>query len=828
MKKQQQIRPWLGAWILGLMMATPGSAQEAPRDREVPTRTYTTRYVGDAPPSVDGRLDDAAWTQVPWSGDYIEWSPEENTPPTEQTKLKIVYDMNNLYVAFRCYDRDPAGIVRRLSRRDVFDGDWVEINIDSNRDLRTAFSFTITAAGVQGEEFITDNGNVWDPTWNPIWYAKTQVDEEGWTAEIRIPFSQLRFGDAPAQVWGIQSTRRYFRNEERSLWQRTPLDAPGWVSEFGELHGLTNLRPQRHWEVQPYTVSSLDRYAAEPGNPFRDGRDAQLGVGLDAKIGLTSDLMLDLTINPDFGQVEADPSAIALDGFQIFFPEQRPFFIESKDIFDYKFSASQAANTFGFDNLFYSRRIGRAPQGYPAAPVGAFVQQPDLTTILGAAKFSGKTADGWSIGVLNSTTAAEEARIDTPDGRLTERVEPLTNYVVGRVQKDLNNRNTFVGGLVTATHRQLTEGLGFLHEAAYTGGVDAKHQWKNRTWYLGGNVVWSHVQGSPEAITATQRAQRRLFQRVDAQHVAVDTARTSLTGLGGHVQVGKAAGRWRFESGVTWRSPELELNDVGFQLRADDLRPYAWVGYRTIKPLQRVRRYAVNYQHLAAFDFAGALNEVTLNVNGWVNLNSNWWINGGVTYTPVQYSTFALRGGPRLRQAPSVSYRQGVISDSRRALRLTVNHSGAWGAEQAFRTHEVSGTLTYQPTNALQVSVTPTYTYNYDQLQFVANVDVGDAVRYLNATLDQQTVSLPLRIDYILRPNLSLQYWGQPFISRGRYRRFKHITDATARRLDDRYTAYTDDQLALADGVYGLDEDRDGVAEARFGRPDFAFVQWRS
>ncbi len=496
-------------------------------------KKYTTKALGEyAAPTINGILEDEAWNLVEWGGDYIEWQPDENTPPTHQTKFKILYDSKNLYIGVRCYDSEPDKIVRRLSRRDGFDGDWVEFNIDSYFDKRTAFSFTITAAGVKGDEFISNNGNNWDPSWNPIWYAKAHVDDEGWTAELRIPLSQLKFGSAEEQVWGLQSTRRFFRNEERSVWQRKPVDQPGWVSEFGELHGLKNIEPQKQLEIQPYTVAKTETYEAEEGNPFRDGSESNITAGLDAKIGITNDLTLDLTVNPDFGQVDADPSAIALDGFQIFFQERRPFFVENKNIFDFRVSQSEAGNTFGSDNIFYSRRIGRSPQGYPDTSDDEFVDQPDNTPIIGAAKFSGKTKDGWAIGVLESVTAQRTATIVNGEGNTRkEMVEPLTNYFVGRLQKDFNERNSYIGGIFTATNReQIPDQLNFLHDAAYTGGLDFKHQWANRDWYFGGNITMSHVRGSEEAITNTQQSITHLFNRVGADHVAVDTTRTSLTG----------------------------------------------------------------------------------------------------------------------------------------------------------------------------------------------------------------------------------------------------------------------------------------------------------
>lgn len=796
-------------------------------------KKYTTQALGEyAAPTINGVLEDEAWNLVEWGNDYIEWQPDENTPPSYQTKFKILYDSKNLYIGVRCYDSEPDKIVKRLSRRDGFDGDWVEFNIDSYFDKRTAFSFTITAAGVKGDEFISNNGNNWDSSWNPIWYAKTQIDEEGWTAELRIPLSQLKFGSAEEQVWGLQSTRRFFRNEERSVWQRKPVDQPGWVSEFGELHGLKNIEPQKQLEIQPYTVAKTETYEAEEGNPFRDGSENNITAGLDAKIGITNDLTLDLTVNPDFGQVDADPSAIALDGFQIFFQERRPFFVENKNIFDFSVSQSEAGNTFGSDNIFYSRRIGRSPQGYPNTLDDEFVDQPNTTPIIGAAKFSGKTKDGWAIGVLESVTARRTATILNGDGDArTEMVEPLTNYFVGRLQKDFNERNSYIGGIFTATNREnLTEQLNFLHSAAYTGGFDFKHQWANRDWYLGGNITMSHVLGSEEAITNTQQSITHLFNRVDADHVAVDTTRTSLTGTGGNVQIGKVGnGHWKFESGATWRSPELELNDIGFQRQADDVRHYTWIGYQTLKPDSTFRRVGINYNHWTAWDFQGNHNYLQFNTNSWQNWKGNWNTNIGFNYAPIEYSNFALRGGPRLRQSPWMSFWNSINTDNRKKLRFSFFHNGRKALDNSIKNYYMEGGFVYQPINALRISVFPSLDINRDKLQFIDNFDdVNGSPRYLNGEINQRTLSMSFRLNYTINPNLTIQYWGQPFISRGRYSNFKNITDPVAKTFEDRFVQYTNDQTSLTDGTYAIDEDLDGVTDFSFDDPDFSFVQFRS
>lgn len=799
----------------------------------LPKKSYVTQSLGTLPPpQIDGLLDDAAWDLVAWGDGFIEQRPDENTAPGQQTAFKIVYAEKFLYIGIRCFDSEPDSIVRRLSRRDGFEGDWVAVFLDSYHDRRTAFGFVVTAAGVKGDIFESNNGSNEDDSWNPIWYVKSRLDEQGWSAEMKIPLSQLKFGKAEGQVWGLQVMRRYFREEERSVWQRLPAEAPGFVSEFGELHGLLGLQPQKQVEIQPYGVARMETYPGEEGNPFRDGRDAEITGGLDAKLGITNDLTLDLTVNPDFGQVEADPSAIALDGFQIFFEEKRPFFVENKNIFDFSVSQSQAGNTFGSDNVFYSRRIGRSPQGRPDTQPGSFVDRPDNTPIIGAAKFSGKTNNGWSIGVLESVTARRHATVLEGDGsRRKEVVEPLTNYFVGRLQKDFNQRNSYAGGIFTATNREpLGEELDFLHRAAYTGALDFKHQWDNRHWYVGGKVILSHVKGSERAIASTQGSIAHLFQRVDAGHLSLDSTRTSLTGSGGNLQIGKTGkGHWGFESGGTWRSPELELNDLGFQRQADDFRHYTWLGYQTLKPGGPFRKLNVNYNHWSAWDFEGNHNLLLFNSNGWANWKGNWFSNIGFNFAPIAYSNSALRGGPRLRLSPWMSYQGNVETDGRKRLTFSMFHSGKMALDRSMENYYLEVGMVYQPMDALQFSAYPGLEFNRDQLQFIGHSTTGDgAPRYVNGSLDQHTLSLSLRLNYTINPDLSIQYWGQPFISRGRYTDFKSITDATAERFEDRFVSYGAGQIHLEDGTYRVDEEVDGTVDFSFGDPDFSTVQFRS
>jgi len=776
-------------------------------------------------------MDDESWNRVEWNSDYTEYSPDANTAPSQETKFKIIYDKKNLYIGIRANDKAADSIVKRLSRRDGFEGDWVEINIDSYHDLRTAFSFTMTAAGVKGDEFASGNGNNWDESWNPVWFAKTKTDSEGYTVEMKIPLSQLRFGKSKEQIWGLQLQRYFFRKNERSLWQRVPIDAPGWISEFGELHGLIDLEPQKQLEIQPFGLAKFDSYPKEEGKPFSDGSDFKFNGGLDAKIGITNDLTLDLTVNPDFGQVEADPAAIALDGFEIFFNERRPFFVENSNIFNYQISNSEAGDTFGSDNLFFSRRIGRSPQGYPDTEDGEFVDQPNNTSILGAAKFSGKTKNGWSIGILESITANEYATIDNNGDRREEMVEPLTNYFLGRLQKDFNDRNTFVGGIFTATNRNLNDNLQFLHKSAYTGGLDFKHHWNDRAWYIGGNAVISRVEGSKEAIENTQSSLRHLFGRVDATHLEIDPNKTSLTGTGGNIQIGKQAkGHWQFESGFTWRSPELELNDMGFQRQADDLRHYTWIGYRTLKPFSIFRQVGLNYNHWSAWDFEGNHNLMQFNTNGFAQFKNNWRANLGITYLPTNQSTSQLRGGPRIKNSQILSYFSRVGTDDRKKVSFNLRSNGGKTFDNSFSYFSLGVGVSYQPTNALQVSIYPQYRINDDKLQFVDNIDSNGQTNYVNGTIAQRTLSMSMRLNYTINPNLTIQYYGEPFISRGRYSDFKTVVAPQANRFKDRIQIFNTNQISFdaIDDSYLIDSDSNGIKNYEFGNPDFSYVQFRS
>ena len=787
------------------------------------------------PIRLDGILDDKAWDAVAWGGDFLQYQPNEGKAPAQPTNFKILYDDKFLYVAYHCHDSAPDSVVKRMSRRDQFPGDFVEINIDSYHDLRTAFSFTVSVSGVRGDEFISNNGNNWDDSWNPIWFAKTHADSKGWTAEIKIPFSQLRFGKEPDKIWGIQVNRRIFRKEERSTWQRIPQSSGVWVSGFGELHGLGGVKPQKQVEIAPYTVVKTEGYKPEIGNPFATGRDNKITFGVDGKVAVTSDLILDFTVNPDFGQVEADPSQVRIDGFQNFFEERRPFFIESRNIFDFQLTGSEAGDDYDSDLLFYSRRIGGSPHGYPNLKEGEFAQVPQNTSILGAAKFSGKTKNGWSVGLLESVTQQVSATIDDNGSRRAEVIEPLSNYFVSRLQKDFKGGQIVIGGIFTGVQRDNNLN-NTLHTGAYSGGLDFLHYWKKRTWYLRGNMVFSHVFGSKEKIYETQTAFEHLFQRTNASETSIDPNRTSLTGTGGTFRIGKSGGKagkmgqvFKFETGLTYRSPELEVNDIGFMLTANEINHFTWAGVQWQKQIGIFRSARINYNHFSRWDFGGQFLYQAFNTNMHGNFKNNWRVGTGTTWIPYQISNNALRGGSSLRQPAGINHWAYVQSDSRKKVNVSLQVFNYWGEEETARQSNYSLSVQAQPLDAMTVSVGVGINHNWrKQDQFVRNADFNGKSRVVVSEVDQNTLRYTLRLNYNITPDLTLQYYGQPFITRPVYKNFGYVVDPLNSSYDARFHRFSNDEISFKNGNYEVDENHDGKADYTFGKPDFNFVQFRS
>jgi hypothetical protein len=783
---------------------------------------------GDAP-HIDGLSNDPAWEQVEWAGgDFRQRQPDKGKPASVQTKFKVLYDAKNIYVLIRALDPEPDKIVKRMSRRDGFEGDLVEINFDSYNDMRSAFSFTASVSGVKGDEYVS-NGDDWDAGWDPIWYLKTSVDSEGWLAEFRIPLSQLRFADMQELTWGIQVMRFLFRKQERSVWQYIPPDAPGYVHLFGTLKGIKGVKPQKQLEIQPYIVAQTETFQKQDGDPYYTGSKSGTNFGLDAKIGITSDITLDLTVNPDFGQVEADPSQVNLSAFELYFQERRPFFLEGNNTLN--FPVSQ----FNNNNLFYSRRVGRPPQtnvdtdesGSDNVP--EYVKPNTRSTILGAAKLTGKNKNGFSWGVLESVTEKEFAEIDSLGHKRKQAIEPMTNYLIARAQQDIDKGNTLVGAVLTATNRKIEDDrLSWLHKDAYSGGVDFLHHWKKRMYYLSGKGIFSHVRGSQEAIANTQLSSERFFQRPDNYHSEFDATRTSLTGTGGQVVVGKKSGAIVSDLGIVWQSPELELNDIGFMSQTDDITQWFWMQYRVFQPRKLTREYRFNINEWRSYDYGWRNTNQGFNVNAHAQWKNYWNSGGGITHNTHNISNADLRGGPSMRYPGNTWFWGFISSDYRKKLFGEFSWEVGRGQKHYMKGSFYNLDVTYRPVNAFQISVSSSFSKNVNSLQYVATVDASGDPRYVVAEINQTVARMSVRLTYMLTPNLSIQYWGQPFGTSGKYSSFKAVADSRADAYQNRFVQFPSANMFFIDGRYHIDEDSNGMNDYSFGSPDFNFGQFRS
>lgn len=792
-------------------------------------KIVNTKRVNPHAPVIDGQFNDEAWQSIEWESGFVQREPFEGKEPSQSTSFKILYDDKNVYCAIRAHDTEADKIVRRITRKDNMDGDLVGVQIDSYFDHLTAFTFLVTAGGVKVDGIFTNDGDNEDFTPDPVWHAKTSIDDGGWNAEMQIPLSQLRYGQKDEHVWGLQVARYLFRKEELSCWQHIPKDASGWVHLFGELHGITGIKSSRRIEILPYSVGKLETKEEEVGNPFQTGRLTGANIGLDGKIGLTSDLTMDFTINPDFGQVEADPSVVNLTAFETYYQEKRPFFIEGKNIFDFRIMMGDGDQSN--DNLFYSRRIGKRPSHYPDTDNDEYVKMPDNSTIYGAMKISGKTRNGWSIGIMDAVTDKENATIDLNGERRYEVVEPMTNYFLSRIQKDFNKGATTVGGILTNTYRDIKDNhLNFLNKSAFTGGIDINHQWKDRTYYLTFNTVFSRISGDKEAMLEAQTSSRRYYQRPDADYVTLDSSRTSLSGYGGSLFFGKSGnGHVNFAVGGTWRSPGLELNDMGYMREADMILQFVWVGLRWWEPFSIFRSVNINLNQWNAWNFGGETTVNGGNVNMHMQFRNYWSGGGGIGYNSETLSTSTLRGGPAILLPSRWNMWLHLGTDSKKTFQFNIFGHRSWRPDNGSYSYSMNPSITWRPNDALSLSLRPFYNVNKSELQYIDTIKNGDD-KYFFGRIDQETTGLVLRLNYSITPTLSIQYYGQPFVSAGKYSKIKRITDPRNKSYKSRFHQYENGEISYddSDEVYTIDEDRNGSVEYELDNPDFNFREFRS
>ncbi len=780
---------------------------------------------------IDGVFNELIWKTVTWEKKFTQYRPVENEVPSQKTTFAILYDDNFIYVGIKAYDTDAESIVQRLTRRDDIDGDMVGVHFDTYGDHRTAFIFNVTAGGVKDDVIVSNDGDNADNTWDPIWWVKTKKDANGWYAEMKIPFTQLRFEKSETQEWGFQVMRLLFRSDEEILWQPMSKTINGWVSQYGKLNGIENIEPQKPLSIMPYVVARTDRFEKDADNPFRSkGRDSRFNIGIDGKVGMTNNLMLDFTINPDFGQVEADPSEVNLSTHETFFQEKRPFFIEGKNIFNFPLMFGDG--DLGDEGLFYSRRIGRSPHHYPDLDDNEYIDMPDFINIIGAAKMTGKTRSGWSLGIMESMTTEEKAKIKGGEESRKEVVEPFTNYFVGRVQKDFDGANTLLGGMFTAVNRNINEDdLNFLHRSAYSGGVDFSHKWKDKSWEISVNTYFSRVAGDTAAIQNTQKSWIHNFQRPDASHLKYDPSRTELWGHGGKLVLGESAGKFRFMSAVAWKSPGLELNDIGYMRQADIIFQVLWLGYRFYEPFFIFRNAGINFNQWSEWDFGGNKLGPGGNMNSHFQLKNYWRVSFGINYNGEGQSNSMLRGGEGFIVPGSWSSWGSINTNGQKKLQFRVNFNRGRSRVKSYRKNDsYRFRVSYCPIKSLKLSLEPRISTNDSELQYVTQEDYNDGTKYVFGSIARKTISVSFRMNYNITPELSIQYWGQPFVASGEYKDFKYITDSKAEHYIDRFQLYNDNQITYntTDEVYVIDENNDGTEDYQFDKPDFNVKEFLS
>ncbi|HLP18295.1 MAG TPA: DUF5916 domain-containing protein [Bacteroidota bacterium] len=787
-------------------------------DRRAQKRVYYATRLSVATPSIDGVLDDACWKTGVWAGDFTQWIPNEGAKPTYPTQLKVLYDDKNLYVAIRAFDGEPGKISEKSGRRDEFIGDATGICLDSYHDHRTGFEFDITAGGQKIDIVLTNPMNA-DASWNAVWNAKSGREDSAWTAEFEIPLSQLRYSSDTEQVWGMHCWRWIDRLQEESDWEPQSSQGPGILYLFGELRGINNLPTSRRIEIMPYLLGSLKTFKAESGNPFADqGRSFRGNAGLDAKIGLSSNVTADFSINPDFGQVEADPSVMNLSAFETFFDEKRPFFLEGKSIF--QFDVDDAS-------LFYSRRIGSASGYTPSAGPNEYMDFPGNPAILEAVKLSGKTSGGLSLGVLQSLTEHEQRKLESPLGSRSVSVSPLTNYVVARVQQDYNEGNSIVGGIVTAVNRFIRDPhLEFMNRNAYTGGLDVLHQWNDKEYFVEAKLTGSAIDGSREAIGNLQTSSARYYQNPDATLERFDSTRTQLTGHGGRLKIGKGSkGLWRYSTELTWRSPGLDLNDLGFMQTADVIRHRLNLSYFVTQPVSIFRTYTISVNQFNNWDFGFRHSSSGGGASLYLEFLNRWAVSTSVSYTSEALDARILRGGESMLLPAAWAASLSARTDQSLKLAFDVNANASSAKYESARSVFIQPGVMFMPLNNLKFSMSVSYSDNHDRLQYVDTKSVDGKNLSILASLHQQTVGATFRIDYNITPEVSLQYYGSPFASVGAYSDFKNVTHARADNYDERFSLLETESAGTQ-----INAKTTGSAPSAFsfGNPDFTFSQFHS
>jgi hypothetical protein len=801
--------------MLAVLLVLQGQASPPEPGSAAPVTTASAARAAVAP-VLDGRDDDPVWRAATLIDGFLMARPREGGDPRFRTTARLAYDEHNLYAFIRAYDPHPDSIVSLLSRRDdQTASDQLILMLDSYHDQRTGFEFVVNPAGVKADYAIYNDGDE-DGAWNAVWDAATRIDSLGWTAEYRIPLSQLSYKAPGSGAFGLLIWRNIQRHTEIVTWPLYRDSQSGFVSQFGTLSGLDSLASPGKAEFTPYIVATNLQGPASAGF----AREQDVTVGGDLKYRLASNLHLNATVNPDFGQVEADPSDLNLSAFETFFEERRPFFVEGRGQYSFPLNCVVVLDCSTGEGLFYSRRIGRSPQ---LAGIHGDDSSPTATRILGAAKLNGRFPGGLSMGALDAVTG----HVSGPG---TSTLEPTTNYGVVRVNQDLDGGDASLGLILTSVNRALDESSeSYLHRSAYAVGVDARRRFAGN-FEASGSLAFTRVAGTPDAIALTQQSPVHLYQRPDGP-LTFDPSRTSLGGSSAELRFAKVGGgKLRFETAYQRRSPGFESNDVGFLLQADQQEWTTWAALAFRTPNKVFRSLRWNFNNWEYWTFDGLPTERAFNTNVHTQFNNRWWLHMGGTLGQLgtTWCDRCARGGPAIRQDTRLAPWMGIEGDNRYAVvpYLWVNYSrGDGGRSESI---SLSPEVVVKVSSRFRSSLSANYRHNRDDNQYFGTfTGPTDDRHFTFAHLDQETLSFTWRLDYTFTPEATLQLYASPFVSRGTYSNVRELADPGADAYDARYQPYTDPAVSDDPGGFNFKQFRSNVVFRWEYRPGSTlFLVW--
>ena len=819
-----------------LCLALPSLAITAKKKSDENTKFAKALKVTDLI-KLDGKLSESIWKK-PSLNEFTQKDPLEGEPSSETTNVWVAYDESSIYIAAKLYDSQPQNIDVSLSRRDNWiDSDWFIFYVDSYNDKKTGYYFAVNAGGsiVDGVLY-NDSWN--DDSWDGIWESSTMIDDDGWSVEMKIPFNQLRFQESDNMKWGVNFERQIKRNNESAYYVMVPKNESGFVSRFAELQELSGIKPKQRFEILPYVVQKAQYLDHDDSDAFYKSNQYKTTLGADFKFGFGSNLTLDATINPDFGQVEVDPAVVNLSAFETFFDEKRPFFIEGSNTF--AFGIGGANNNWGFNfgwpTMFYSRRIGRAPQGDILEEYDDYsVDSPMETKIIGAAKLTGKINETTTLGVISALTERTQARIFTDMGEtLKQEVEPLTHYGVLRTKKEFNDGNQSVGLLFTSVNRNLSDSnlRSGLAKEAYTFGLDG---WtyidEDQAYVLTGAFSGSYTSGSKEYMIDLQEKPYRYFQRPDASYARLDSGLTSLSGMYGRLMLNKQKGNFYINSAIGFVTPGFDHNDIGFQFNADKINAHTVLGYRWFEPDGFFRKHWSYAAVFRSYNFDGDFVHGGFGTFNYFQFMNYYRLQLNAFYNPETRNNRLTRGGPIALYPSNYYFELNAETDSREKLILEI------GSEYARdhiggRFYSFSTNIVWKPNSQIYLSFGPQYSNNNERIQWVDNIEDESAFntfnhRYLFAEIDQKTLSANIRVNWTFTPTLSLQAFIQPLFAVGKYNRFKELAEPGSMN----YNVFDEQNISYnaEEEEYTIDPDGSGPADKIiFNNPDFNFKSFRA